>query len=109
MAKEIKNPETQEVQSDFIDGLLYGGYSVVSNKTVRAKEKFLVRWKNKDPNIPGKEMVKTNRGYFIDGYNVDERSTNLWFKLTKNNRNQKNPNNNETRKKGNRRYRGQNR
>lgn len=110
MAKEeIKNPEVQEVQSDFIDGLLYGGYSVVSNKTVRAKEKFLVRWKNKDPNIPGKEMVKTNRGYFIDGYNVDERSTNLWFKLTKNNRNQKNPKNNETRKKSNRRYRGQNR
>lgn len=82
MAKEIKNPETQEVQSDFINGLLYGGYSVISNKTVRAKEKFLVRWKNKDPNIPGKEMVKTNRGYFIDGYNVDERSVKLWFALT---------------------------
>ena len=77
-----KEEIVEEVQSPFENGLLYGGYSVISNKTVRAKEKFMVRWINKNPDIPGKEMIKTNRGYFIDGYNVDLRSTNLWFSLT---------------------------
>ena len=85
--KIAEEPEVKEEVSVFQDGLLYGGYSVVSNKTVRAKEKLLIRWKNHNPNIPGKEMIKTNRGYFIDGYNVDQRSTDLWFKLTGLNKN----------------------
>jgi hypothetical protein len=65
---------------------LYGLYAVVSNKTVRAHENFYVRWKNKKEDVPGKEMVKTNRGWFLDGHNIDEKSTELWFQLTGHNR-----------------------
>ena len=61
---------------------LYGLYSVVSNKTVRKSENFFVRWKNKNKEIPGKEMVKTNRGWFLDGKHIDEKSTETWFKTT---------------------------
>jgi hypothetical protein len=85
----------------FENGLLYGGYSVISNKTVRTKEKLLIRWRNNNTKVPGKEMVKTNRGYFLDGYNIDERSIKLWFSLTGLNRNQK-PKKYETRKNRNR-------
>lgn len=72
--------------SNIKDGKLYGVYHVISNKTVRENEKFYVRWRNKEANVPGKEMIRTNRGYFIDGYNVDEKSTQLWFSLTHNDR-----------------------
>ena len=65
---------------------LYGVYSVVSNKTVRKSENFFVRWRNKNKEIPGKEMIKTNRGWFIDGYNVDEKSADTWFNMTGNDR-----------------------
>lgn len=85
---ENVNPETGEITkvSNFREGLLYGLYAVISNKTVRENEKFYVRWRNKDKSVPGKEMVRTNRGYFIDGYNVDEKSIQMWFNLTGNNR-----------------------
>ncbi len=84
--ENLDNIKNEEV-SVFINGLLYGIYSVISNKTVRVKEKFLKRWYNRNPEIPGEEMIKTNRGYFIDGYNVDQRSVDLWFYSTKLNRN----------------------
>lgn len=83
------NKETgEEVQiSNIINDKLYGVYHVISNKTVREHEKFYIRWKNKDKNIPGAIMERTNRGYFIDGYNVDEKAIETWFTMTKNNRN----------------------
>ena len=74
-------------KSVFENGLLYGVYSVISHKTVRNKERFVVRWRNKDKSIPGFTMEETNRGYFIDGYNVDLKSADKWFALTKNNKN----------------------
>ena len=85
------NKETgEEVQiSNIINDKLYGVYHVISNKTVRENERFCVRWRNRDTNIPGKEMVRTNRGYFIDGYNVDDVAVNMWFTMTKNSRNKR--------------------
>lgn len=65
---------------------LYGLYSVISNKTVRKSENLFIRWRSKNKDIPGKECIKTNRGWFIDGKNVDEKSTELWFKTTGNDR-----------------------
>ena len=85
MQKEV----TKEEKSVFENGLLYGVYAVVSHKTVRQKEKFVVRWRNRDKSIPGITMEQTNRGYFIDGYNVDLKSANLWFASTKNDKNNK--------------------
>ena len=83
------NKETgEEIQiSNIINGKLYGVYDVISNKTIREHEKFYVYWKNKDKNIPGSIMERTNRGYFIDGYHVDEKAIETWFAMTKNNRN----------------------
>ena len=85
----IVNEETGEILkeiSNFQNGLLYGVYAVTSNKTVRAKEKFIIRWHNNKKDIPGKEMIKTNRGWFLDGYHLDEKSTEKWFNMTGNNR-----------------------
>lgn len=62
--------------------MLYDLYSVISNKTVRKNENCFIRWRNKKEEVPGKFMVKTNRGWFLDGYNIDERSVKLWFNLT---------------------------
>lgn len=86
---EVVDKETGEVTevSNFRDGLLYGLFSVISNKTVREKENFHRIWWNKTKAVPSEKMEKTNRGWFIDGYNVDERSIELWFKLTGNNQN----------------------
>lgn len=86
---EMVDHETGEIimVSNIRDGKLYGVYSVVSNKTVRQKEKFCIRWKNRDKKVPGLLMEFTNRGYFIDGYNVDEKAVDTWFLATKNNRN----------------------
>ena len=82
------NKETGEVEiySNFKNGLLYGLYAVTDNKTVRAKEKKLTRWWNNNKSIPGYEMSKTNRGWFLDGYHLDEKSTEKWFNLTGNQR-----------------------
>ena len=55
---------------------LYNFYSIVSNKTVRKNEKFYKRFP-KHKFIPG-ILVKTNRGYFIDGHNVDLASVELY-------------------------------
>lgn len=75
------------------EGRLYDIYSVISNKTVRQKEKLTIRWRNKTPGVFGEEMIKTNRGWFLDGWNIDERSVEAWFKATKNDRSWK-PNKN---------------
>lgn len=82
------NKETGEIEvhSNFKNGLLYGLYAVTDNKTVRAKEKKLTRWWNNNKEIPGYEMSRTNRGWFLDGYHLDEKSTEKWFNLTGNQR-----------------------
>lgn len=82
MAEEKKQEEVQEEL--FKGGKLHGLFSVISNKTVRQNEKFYKKFKG-HKSVPG-SMVKTNRGYFIDGYNVDQKSTNLWFDLVRNSR-----------------------
>lgn len=81
-----KTGELLKEVSNFENGLLYGVYAVVSNKTVRTNEKLFIRWYNKNKSIPGKEMIKTNRGWFLDGYHLDEKSTQKWFDMTGNNR-----------------------
>lgn len=72
----------EKVQEIFKDRKLHGLFSVISNKTIRTNEKFYKKFKG-DKSVPG-SMVKTNRGYFIDGYNVDQKSANLWFDLVRN-------------------------
>lgn len=67
-------------------GYLYGLYGVVSNKSVRQREKLMIRWWNKGKKVPGDEMIKTNRGWFLDGWNVDEKSVESWFQATGNDR-----------------------
>lgn len=67
---------------------LYDLYEVVSNKTVRKNEKYYKRFKGNKA-VPG-VMVKTNRGYFIDGHQVDLKSVDLWFNLLKATRNGQN-------------------
>ena len=59
---------------------LYGLYCVISNKTVRRNEKKYKRFK-KD-GVTG-TLVKTNRGYFIDGREVDKKSVDTFFALYK--------------------------
>lgn len=59
---------------------LHGIYTVVSNKTIRAKEKFYKRYRKKNKKTPG-QLVKTNRGFFIDGHQVDIKSAELWFNI----------------------------
>ena len=66
---------------------LYDLYEVISNKTVRKHEKFYKRYKGHRA-VPGM-LVRTNRGFFIDGYQVDVKSVDLWFNLVKANRNGK--------------------
>ena len=82
------NTETGEATetSNFQDGKLYGLFSVVSNKSVRQKEKFHRAWYNRKKEVPSTKMEHTNRGWFIDGYHVDERSVSRWFQLTDNDR-----------------------
>ena len=85
----IINEETGEIIkeiSNFQNGLLYGVYAVTNNQTVRAKERTYIRWFNRNKNIPGNEMIKTNRGWFLDGYHLDEKSTQKWFDMTGNDR-----------------------
>lgn len=56
---------------------LYDLYSIVSNKHVRKNEKLYRRYpKNKI--LPG-TLVKTNRGFFIDGHNVDQKAVDLYL------------------------------
>ncbi len=69
------------MDSIFQNGKLHGLFSVISNKTVRNSEHFYKKFKT-NKGVPGK-MVKTNRGYFIDGYHVDQKSVNLWFDINR--------------------------
>jgi hypothetical protein len=62
---------------------LYFLYSIVSNKTVRQKENFKRVFKRKNKYVLG-QLVKTNRGYFIDGKHVDLKSANYWLFLNDN-------------------------
>ena len=54
---------------------LYNLYSVISNKTIRNHERFSKTYKS-HKFVPG-TLVRTNRGFFIDGYNVDIKSAEL--------------------------------
>ena len=49
---------------------LYDIFNVVDNKTIRKHENFYKRFKKTSKESFG-TMVKTNRGYFIDGHRVD--------------------------------------
>ena len=59
---------------------LYDIFNVVDNKTVRKHENFYKRFKKASKESFG-TMVKTNRGYFIDGHHVDLRSAKTWFEI----------------------------
>lgn len=58
---------------------LYNLYTVISNKIVRRREKFYKKFRGKK-SVPG-ILIKTNRGYFIDGRQVDMKSVDLWFDM----------------------------
>ena len=57
---------------------LYNMYYVVDNKTVRKHENFYKKFKKASKESLG-TMIKTNRGYFIDGHHVDLKSAKIWF------------------------------
>lgn len=60
--------------------MLYNLYTVISNKTVRQHENFFKKYRKKNKKTPG-ILIKTNRGWFIDGHQVDERSAKLWHEI----------------------------
>jgi hypothetical protein len=60
---------------------LYNLYCVVSNKKVRRNEKKYKRYPSVN-GVPG-VMVKTNRGYFIDGRQVDIKAVKTYLALCK--------------------------
>ena len=60
---------------------IYNLYSVVSNKYIRRNEKFYKRYP-KSKTLPG-TLVKTNRGYFIDGQNVDQKAVDMYIESLK--------------------------
>ena len=64
---------------------LYGIYYVVSNKKVRKNEKFYKRYPH-HKSVPG-TLVQTNRGFFIDGKNVDQKSVDLYLQMIENAKN----------------------
>lgn len=59
---------------------LYDIFCIVDNKTVRKHENFYKKYKRTQKEIPG-VLVKTNRGYFIDGHHVDLKSAKTWFAI----------------------------
>ena len=59
---------------------LYDIFYVVDNKTVRKHENFYNRFKKASKESFG-VMVRTNRGYFIDGFHVDLRSAKTWLEM----------------------------
>lgn len=59
---------------------LYDIFYVVDNKTVRKHENFYKRFKKASKESFG-IMVRTNRGYFIDGFHVDLRSAKTWLEI----------------------------
>lgn len=62
---------------------LYNIYNIISNKTVRNNEHFYKRFKKYNKSVLG-QLVQTNRGYFIDGKNVDLKAVHLWHEMNKN-------------------------
>lgn len=54
-------------------------YSIISNKTIRKAEKSYKRFKRNEKSLP--QLVKTNRGWFMDGHRVDLISVRNWFLL----------------------------
>lgn len=59
---------------------LYDIFNVVDNKTVRKHENFYKKFKKASKDTYG-IMIKTNRGYFIDGHHVDLKSAKTWFEI----------------------------
>lgn len=57
---------------------LYDIFYVTDNKTVRKHENFYKKFKRASKDAYG-TMIKTNRGYFIDGHHVDLKSAKIWF------------------------------
>ena len=64
---------------------LYDIFNVVDNKTVRKHENFYKRFKKASKDALG-TMIKTNRGYFIDGHHVDLKSAKTWFEMNGHNK-----------------------
>ena len=60
---------------------LYDIYCVISDKKVRKNEKFYKRY-SRSKTLPG-TLVKTNRGYFIDGQNVDQKAVETYIETLK--------------------------
>lgn len=59
---------------------LYDIFCVVDNKTIRKHENFYKKFKRASKDAYG-TMIKTNRGYFIDGHHVDLKSAKTWFEI----------------------------
>ena len=59
---------------------LYDIFNVVDNKTIRKHENFYKRFKKASKESFG-IMVRTNRGYFIDGHHVDLKSAKIWLEI----------------------------
>lgn len=59
---------------------LYDIFCVVDNKTVRKHENFYKKFKKASKDTYG-TMIKTNRGYFIDGHHIDLKSAKTWFEI----------------------------
>lgn len=57
--------------------MIYNLYHTISGKTVRQHERFYKRYKKHNKFVLG-TLVRTNRGYFIDGCNVDLAAVALW-------------------------------
>lgn len=77
MADTIENPQNEVKESPIVNGKLYGLWNITSRKTVRAKEKHYVSFFKRNKELKG-NLVKTGRGYFIDGYNVDMKAVYDW-------------------------------
>lgn len=50
-------------------------YEKISNKTIRAYEPKLKRWKTQNNGT----LVETNRGFFLDGHNISAFSASAWL------------------------------
>ena len=59
---------------------LYDIFNIVDNKTIRKHENFYKRFKKTSKESFG-TMIKTNRGYFIDGHHVDLKSDKTWLEI----------------------------
>ena len=64
---------------------LYDIFNVVDNKTIRKHENFYKKYKRASKRSLG-VMVRTNRGYFIDGNHVDLRSAKTWLEMNGHNK-----------------------